>query len=269
VATQLGTQNLKAGVYNSASGTFQITGPLTLDAEGDPNAVFIFQTSSTLVTAVASSVNLVNQAQACNVFWKVGSAATLNATTDFVGTIMAHDDISLEDGVTVRGRLLAGAQANHAGAVTLIHDTITTPTCAAVPPTSSSPPPTTSGPPPTTTGPPSTTGGPPTTTGVPTTDQSTAPTGPGTTGPGPTGGPSTDQSSAPTSPGPATGTITPSPTGPQVTQTPSGPVGTGDSLPPAPGGGAGGAHYGLVGLLLLVGTLCVVGVARLAQRWNH
>jgi Ice-binding-like len=273
VATQLGTQNLDPGVYDSASGTFQITGALTLNAHGDPDAVWIFQMGTTLNTAVGSTVNLVNGAQSCNIFWQVGSSASLGSASLLRGTVMAHDSISVDDAATVRGRLLAGARANHAGAVTLIHDTITRPSCAPVvppsssspPPTTSGPPPTTTGPPPTTTGPPPTTGGPPTTTGVPTTDQSTAPTGPG-----PTGGPSTDQSSAPTSPGgPGTGTITPSPTGPQVTQTPSGPVGTGDSLPPAPGGGAGGAHYGLVALLLLVGTGCVVGVARLAQRWNH
>jgi hypothetical protein len=264
VATQLGTQNLDPGVYDSASGTFQITGALTLNAHGDPDAVWIFQMGTTLNTAVASTVNLVNGAQSCNIFWQVGSSASLGSASLLRGTVMAHDSISLDDGVTVRGRLLAGARPNHAGAVTLIHDTITRPSCApVVPPTTTAPPSTTV--PPTTTSPPPTTGGPPTTTGVPTTDQSTAPTGPG-----PTGGPSTDQSSAPTSPGgPGTGTISPSPTGPQVTQTPSGPVGTGDSLPPSPGGGAGGAHYGLVALLLLVGTACVVGVARLAQRWNH
>jgi type VI secretion system secreted protein VgrG len=249
VGTQLGNTLLKSGVYNSADGTFQITGPLTLDAEGNPDAVFIFQTASTLKTAVSSSVNLVNGAQACNVFWQVGSAATLNATTDFVGTVMAHDDISLEDGVTVNGRLLAGAQANHAGAVTLIHDTITRPTCA--PPVSSS-------------GPPSTSPAPPTTQGSHGTSS--------TPGTGHTTSPGTGHTTA-TGTGTTTGTggaTSTSATGPQVTNTPSGPVGTGDSRPPTGSGGAGGgAHYGLVGLLLLAGTLCVVGVARLAQRSNR
>jgi hypothetical protein len=249
VGTQLGNTLLKSGVYNSADGTFQITGPLTLDAEGNPDAVFIFQTASTLKTAVSSSVRLVDGAQACNVFWQVGSAATLNATTDFVGTVMAHDDISLKDGVTVNGRLLAGAQANHAGAVTLIHDTITRPTCA--PPVSSS-------------GPPTTTPAPPSTQGSHGTS-----TTPGT---GHTTAPGTGHTTA-TATGTTTGTgvtTATSATGPQVTTTPSGPVGTGDSRPPAGGGGAGGgAHYGLAGLLVLAGTLCVVGVARLAQRSNR
>ena len=98
-------------MYNSASGTFQVTGPLTLDAQGDPDAVFIFQTASTLTDGRRELRDLVNGAQACNVFWKVGSAATLNATTDFVGTVMAHDDISVEgrrDGQRTAARRSAG-----------------------------------------------------------------------------------------------------------------------------------------------------------------
>jgi Ice-binding-like len=256
VGTQLGNTLLKSGVYNSADGTFQITGPLTLDAEGNPDAVFIFQTASTLTTAVSSSVVLVNGAQACNVFWKVGSSATFNATTDFVGTVMAHDDISVKDGVTVHGRLLAGARANHAGAVTLIHDTITRPTCA--------PPVTSSGPPTTSSAPPSTSPAPPTTQGSHGTSS--------TPGTGHTTSPGTGHTTA-TGTGTTTGTgatTATSATGPQVTNTPSGPVGTGDSRPPAGSGSAGGsAHYGLAALLLLAGTLCVVGVARLAQRSNR
>jgi ice-binding like protein len=131
---------LKANVYDSAAGTFQITGTLTLDGQHNPDATFIFQTESTLKTAVASRVTFINGAQACNVFWQVGSAATLDTDSLFGGTIMAHDSISLNDGVTVEGRLLAGEQASGAGAVTLIHDTITRPVCAPrVPPTSASP----------------------------------------------------------------------------------------------------------------------------------
>jgi hypothetical protein len=86
------------------------------------------------VTAANSSVSFIGGAQACNVFWQVGSAATLGANSDFAGTILAHDDISLGNGVTVDGRLLAGGQANHAGAVTLIADTITRSDCADVAP---------------------------------------------------------------------------------------------------------------------------------------
>ena len=130
VLTELAGQTLVAGVYNSASGTFGMTGTLILDGENNADAVFIFQTASTLITGGSGNITLTRGAQACNIFWKVGSAATLGAGTTFRGTILAHDDISLGDGVTVDGRLLAGAQASGAGAVTLIHDTITKPsTC--------------------------------------------------------------------------------------------------------------------------------------------
>ena len=130
VLTELGGQTRVAGVYSSASGTFGMTGTLVLDGENNADAVFIFQTSSTLITGGAGNVSLIRGAQACNIFWQVGSAATLGAGSTFRGTILAHDDISLGDGVTVDGRLLAGEQASGAGAVTLIHDTITKPsTC--------------------------------------------------------------------------------------------------------------------------------------------
>ena len=124
-ATELGGSNLTPGVYRSSDGTFGITGALTLNAQGNPNAVFIFQASTTLITASASSVNLVNGAQACNVFWQVGSSATLGTSSRFVGNILALQSISLNDDVTVAGRLLA-----RNGAVTLINDTINRARCA-------------------------------------------------------------------------------------------------------------------------------------------
>ena len=130
VPTELAGQTLPAGVYNSASGTFGMSGTLVLDGENNPDAIFIFQTATTLITGGTGNVSLIRGAQSCNIFWKVGSAATLGAGSTFRGTILAHDDISLGDGVTVDGRLLAGAQASGAGAVTLIHDTIARPSCA-------------------------------------------------------------------------------------------------------------------------------------------
>jgi hypothetical protein len=96
-----------------------------LDAQGDPRAVFIFQAESTLITATDSSVTLTNGAQACNVYWQVGSSATLGAGTAFKGTVMALSSISVNDGVPVDGRLLA-----RNGAVTLINDTIIRSQCA-------------------------------------------------------------------------------------------------------------------------------------------
>ncbi|HCI05361.1 TPA: DUF3494 domain-containing protein, partial [Patescibacteria group bacterium] len=85
VATELGGTTKTAGVYDSADGTFGITGTLTLDAQGDPNAIFVFKTASTLITAGSSNVSLINGAQACNVFWQVGSSATLGANSVFKG----------------------------------------------------------------------------------------------------------------------------------------------------------------------------------------
>lgn len=127
--SQLGGQIFTSGVYSSAS-SLGLTGEVTLDAQGVGGAVFIFQAGSTLITASGSSVRLINGASACNVFFQVGSAATLGTGSTFRGTILAHDDISLGDSVTVDGRLLGGEQSSGAGAVTLIHDTITVPTCA-------------------------------------------------------------------------------------------------------------------------------------------
>jgi hypothetical protein len=115
----IGGQTLKPGVYNSAS-SLAITGTLVLDAGGNPDAVWIFQIGSTLTTAVSNSdVLLLNGAQAQNVFWAVGSSATLNGGTNFVGTIMAQASITVGNSVNVNGRLLA-----RTGAVTLDTDII-------------------------------------------------------------------------------------------------------------------------------------------------
>ena len=87
-----------AGVYNPPPEPSGITGTLTLDAQGDPNAVFIFQAASTLITASASTVTLTGGAQACNVFWQVGSSATLGTGSTFVGNILALTSITAPPG---------------------------------------------------------------------------------------------------------------------------------------------------------------------------
>ena len=115
----LGGLTLAPGVYRSAS-SLALTGTLTLDAQGDPDAVFVFEAGSTLISAAASRVSLVNGAQAGNVFWQVGSSATLGTSTVFAGSILALTSITMNDGVTLSGRALA-----RNGAVTLINDTIT------------------------------------------------------------------------------------------------------------------------------------------------
>jgi ice-binding like protein len=133
IATQLGGETLTPDVYDSGAGTFQITGTLTLDGQGDPNAVFIFQMATTLVTASGSDVQLIGNAQACNIFWQVGSSATLDTNSDFTGNILALTQIEAHTGATVEGRLLARNDD-----VTLDANPITAPTCAA--PTTTTPP---------------------------------------------------------------------------------------------------------------------------------
>lgn len=123
----LGNRTLLAGVYN-ASSSIGLTGTLTLDAEGDPNAVFIFQVGSALTTAPSSTVALVNGARSCNVFWQIGSSATLDTATTFVGTIMALTSITLNNGATVDGRALA-----RNGSVTLENNVFTGGACVTEP----------------------------------------------------------------------------------------------------------------------------------------
>jgi hypothetical protein len=114
---------LPSGIYNGSSSLF-LSGTLTLDAQGNPDAVWIFQTGSTLITASASVISLIGGAQACHVFWQVGSSATLGTDSSFIGNIMALTSITLTTGATVEGSLLA-----RNGAVTLDNNTITEAIC--------------------------------------------------------------------------------------------------------------------------------------------
>jgi hypothetical protein len=116
-------QTLVDGVYKS-TGPIGLSGTLTLDAQGDPNSVWVFQIASTLITASSSRVALINGAQACNVYWQVGSSATLGTTSTFTGTILALTSISVTTGTVVEGQALA-----RNGAVTLDNNTFTEPGC--------------------------------------------------------------------------------------------------------------------------------------------
>lgn len=123
--TDLTGQTFTAGVRTASSSLLLSSGSVTLDAQGDPNAVFIFQVGTTLTTGSNTSVSLINGAQACNVFWQIGSSATLGTGTRFVGTVMAAATITANTAATIHGRLLA-----QTGAVNLDTNTITNSTCA-------------------------------------------------------------------------------------------------------------------------------------------
>lgn len=123
IATQLGGTSPVPGAYTDAPGVggLDLTGTITLDGGGSYDSVWVFQSTSALITA--GTVSLINGAQACNVYWQVSSSATLGPGTTFAGTILALTSITVDNAITVNGRLLA-----RNGTVTLINDTITNPT---------------------------------------------------------------------------------------------------------------------------------------------
>ena len=115
---------LVPGVYCFSSSA-QLSGALTLDAQGDPAAVFIFQIGSTLTTASSASVRVINGGQGCNVFWQVGSSATIGTATSFVGNILALTSITVTTDASIAGRALA-----QNGAVTMDTNSIAFAVCA-------------------------------------------------------------------------------------------------------------------------------------------
>lgn len=112
--TDLGGLVLTPGVYFFASSA-QLTGTLTLNTLGNPNALFVFQIGDTLTTASASSVIFSNSLTDSNVYWQVGSSATLGTTTAFEGNILALTSITLDTGATIA----CGSALARNGAVTL------------------------------------------------------------------------------------------------------------------------------------------------------
>ncbi len=121
----LGGQTLTEGVY-TASTAMSLTGSVPLTLNGSASSVFIFQAGTTLITGSNSSVVLTGGVSACNIFWQVGSSATLGTNTAFIGTILALQSISVDTGATVQGRALA-----RNGAVTLDDNVFSGSSCAA------------------------------------------------------------------------------------------------------------------------------------------
>ncbi len=124
----LGGMTLEPGVYCFDTSA-QLTGILTLNAQGDPDAVWVFQMGSTLTTASDSSVVFINSETnpGCNVFWQVGSSATLGTTTAFAGSILADQSITLNTGASLDGRALALNAA-----VTLDTNAVSVPLCESI-----------------------------------------------------------------------------------------------------------------------------------------
>ncbi len=222
VTADLADQTLVPGVYSG--NTLALNGQLTLDGANETDPVFIFQTASTLLAGPGSSIVFINGADACDVYWQVGSSATIETGSAFAGTVMALTSITANTGATVQGRLLA-----RNGQVSLQTNTITVPQCSDAPapttdePTATSPEPTTPEP----------------TTPEPTTPE---PTTPEPTTPEPTTPePSTPQ---PTSPAPSTQEPTPTtPVGPGDGGN-AGPGDGGDNGPGDGGDNGGGAGRG-------------------------
>jgi hypothetical protein len=120
--SDIGGMTIKPGLYR-APVALAITGNVTLDGKGDPDSVFIIQVPSKLTLSVNSSVTLIGRARARNIYWQVGTSATLKKASVFKGIILAHASISLGTGATVAdGRLLA-----RVGAVTMLRNTVTEP----------------------------------------------------------------------------------------------------------------------------------------------
>jgi len=118
----IGGQTLTAGLYTSATPLSVSSADLTLDAKGNPNAIFVFQAASTLTTATGRQIIMAGGAQAANVYWQVGTSATVGAESGFNGSILANQSIVLDAGAAVNGRLAA-----FTGSITLQSNVIISP----------------------------------------------------------------------------------------------------------------------------------------------
>ncbi|GHH64146.1 hypothetical protein GCM10017673_06310 [Streptosporangium violaceochromogenes] len=127
LATQLGGTTRNPGVYNSTTGPFTMTGTLTLDAQGDPDAVFVFQATS-LTTSNVANVALLRGAQADNVFWQVSGTATLGTSSTFRGNVLAQGAVTVSTGAAVFGRVFSlGSSVTTQGTASLPFTRVTVP----------------------------------------------------------------------------------------------------------------------------------------------
>jgi Ice-binding-like len=120
--SDIGGVTFGPGLYNTGSAVTLNAGSVTLDGQGDPNAVFVFQIGTTFTAAGGTQVLLINGASANNVFWQVGSSATINGAAAWVGNILAYTSITMGTDATLQGRAMASN-----GAVTMLSNKITVP----------------------------------------------------------------------------------------------------------------------------------------------
>lgn len=128
VGSEFAGLTLSPGIYSNAAG-ISVNGVLSVDAQNNPNALFIFQTPAALTTGAASKINLMNGAQACNIFWQVGTTSTLGASSDFKGNLLSRGAFVSSAGSTVTGRVLVTQ-----GSATLNSTQIIKPECKVVKP---------------------------------------------------------------------------------------------------------------------------------------
>jgi Ice-binding-like len=126
VGPDLAGLTLVQGVYCVNAAASNLTGTLTLDAQGNGNAVWVFRMSSSLITSSGSTVSVINGGNACAVQWQVSSSATIGSGTIFVGNILALTSIAMNTGATLTGRALA-----RNGAVTLDTNNVSFGACGA------------------------------------------------------------------------------------------------------------------------------------------